>query len=93
MIAKAASSNAWQKLDQPKETAPVRLLLRPQEAANALGVSLRTLMSWVEKGQVPFVRLGTKNLRFNFKELQIWVDANTIGRVEKSTDTFNTTTP
>jgi hypothetical protein len=34
---------------------PLRLTLRPQEAAAALGVSLRTLMMMKAKGEVPFV--------------------------------------
>lgn len=35
-----------------------RLLLRPNEAAASLGVSLRTLMEWVAADAVPHVRLG-----------------------------------
>ena len=56
----------------------LRLLLRPQEAADALGVSLRTLMLWVDSGQVPYCRLGERNLRFNLKSLQEWIDSKTV---------------
>jgi excisionase family DNA binding protein len=49
---------------------PPRLLLRPQEAANALGVSLRTLMSLVTSGEVPHTRIGERNLRFPLEGLR-----------------------
>ena len=50
-----------------------RLLLRPQEAAEALGVSLRTIMAWVKTDEVPFVRLGDRSLRFPLDILRAWV--------------------
>ncbi|MGO9110465.1 MAG: helix-turn-helix transcriptional regulator [Thermoguttaceae bacterium] len=50
-----------------------RLLLRPQEAANSLGVSLRSLMMWVADGSVPHVRLGNRCLRFSVVDLQSWI--------------------
>jgi len=56
---------------------PVRLLLRPQEAANALGVSLRALMGWVSANEIPHVRLGARNLRFPVDALRTWVAGRT----------------
>ena len=46
------------------DTAPPRIALRPQEAANALGVSLRTIMAMEKAGEIPSVRIGKRNLRF-----------------------------
>ncbi len=57
--------------------APERLLLKPQEAANALGISLRTLMAWVQAGEVPVVRLGERCLRLPVDGLRAWVAART----------------
>jgi len=59
-------------MTRPTE-APIRLLLRPQEAANSLGVSLRCLMAWVAAGEVPAVRLGERCLRFSVEALKAWV--------------------
>ena len=54
-----------------------RLLLRPQEAADALGVSLRTVMGWVQAGEIPVTRLGERNLRFPLDGLREWVAQRT----------------
>jgi len=51
----------------------LRLLLRPQETADSLGVSLRTLMAWVDAGEIPFVRIGVRNLRFSIRDLESWI--------------------
>lgn len=56
---------------------PDRLLLRPQEAANALGVSLRTLMDWAAEEQIPVCRLGDRCLRFPLDGLRQWVAQRT----------------
>jgi excisionase family DNA binding protein len=53
------------------------LLLKPQQAANALGVSLRTLMGLVATNDVPHVRLGDRNLRFPLEGLRSWVNSRT----------------
>ena len=58
-------------------TGTPRLLLRPQEAAQSLGVSLRTVMAWVGAGEIPFVRIGERNLRFPLEALREWVAART----------------
>ena len=50
-----------------------RLLLRPVEAAESLGVSLRTLMAWVAAGQIPVVRCGLRCLRFSTADLDSWI--------------------
>ena len=55
----------------------MKLVLRPQEAADALGVSLRTIMEWVKAGEIPTVRLGERNLRFPLDGLRDWVAQRT----------------
>ena len=67
-------------------TAPgPQLLLRPQEAANALGISLRTVMAMVGKNEIPFVRLGERNLRFPLEGLRHWVASRTTWPTELAT--------
>lgn len=44
---------------QPIDVQPVpRLALRREEAAEALGISDRTLWTWTRSGDVPHVRIG-----------------------------------
>ena len=62
---------------QSQNNVSPRLLLRPQEAANALGVSLRTLMSLVTSGEIPHTRIGERNLRFPLEGLREWVARRT----------------
>ena len=64
---------------------PDRLLLRPQEAANSLGVSLRTLMTWAATGSVPVVRLGERVLRFSTADLEAWIAARSTRRPTEAT--------
>lgn len=50
-----------------------RLLLRPAEAARALGISPKTLWSrTVPRGDVPCVRVG-KSVRYAPEDLRAWV--------------------
>jgi excisionase family DNA binding protein len=57
--------------------AAYRLLFRPQECANSLGVSLRTVMSLVAENAIPYVRLGERNLRFPVDALRDWLAQRT----------------
>ena len=61
----------------PAPATPPRLLLRPQEAADALGISLRTLMELVKVGEIPVCRLGARNLRLPLDGLRAWCAART----------------
>ena len=54
-----------------------RLLLRPQEAADSLGVSLRTVMALVASREIPHTRIGERNLRFPLDGLREWVAKRT----------------
>ena len=57
---------------------PIRLLLSPQEAARALGVSERTLWSLKASGEIPHVRLG-RCVRYPVADLQRWIDEHKNG--------------
>jgi excisionase family DNA binding protein len=93
MIARATPSKAlsWeQPPQQDRQQAPVpRLLLRPQEAADALGVSLRTLMSLADSGDIPSTRIGTRNLRFSVQALEAWIASKTSRAAEETADVSN----
>ncbi len=54
-----------------------RIALRPNEAARALGVSLRCLMQWAKDGEIPVTRLGERCLRFPVDGLKQWVASRT----------------
>lgn len=63
--------------DAAADPSPPRIAMRPQEAANALGLSLRTLMDLVKNGEIPVTRLGERNLRFPVDGLRAWVATRT----------------
>ena len=59
--------------------APVRLLLRPREAAEALAVSPRTLWHLsAPRGPIPVLRLpgrgAARSLRYDIRDLMSWID-------------------
>lgn len=47
--------------------------LRPREAAAALGVSERTLWTWMHQGDVPHVRRG-KTVLYRVESLRRWLE-------------------
>lgn len=57
---------------------PVCLALRTREAAEALGISERTLQTLVSTGDIPHVRVGRAVL-FPVRELKDWLTAQTTG--------------
>jgi len=54
-----------------------RICLRPPEAADSMGVSLRTVMAWVQAGEIPVVRLGDRCLRIPVDGLRAWLASRT----------------
>jgi len=55
--------------------APVQpLLLRPLEAAKALGISERKLWQMTKDGLIPFVPFG-RSVRYAPADLQAWIDS------------------
>ena len=54
-------------------------LLREQEAADFLSLSVRTLQSWrIRTAGPPFVQVG-RAVRYRRRDLIGWIEANTIG--------------
>ncbi len=51
------------------EGAPDRLLLRPNEAAEALAISPRTLWSL----EIPRVRVGKRGIRYDVVDILAWI--------------------
>lgn len=51
---------------------PHVLALRPEEAAEALGVCRRTLYAWTKQGLIPYVRVGRAVL-YPVADLQAWL--------------------
>lgn len=55
-------------------------LLREQDAADLLSLSVRTLQSWrIRMAGPPFVQVG-RAVRYRRRDLIAWIDANTMGR-------------
>ena len=55
------------------------ILLREQEAADLLSLSVRTLQSWrIRMAGPPFVQVG-RAVRYRRRDLIAWIDANTCG--------------
>ncbi len=54
-------------------------LLREQDAADLLNLSVRTLQSWrIRMAGPPFIQVG-RAVRYRRRDLIAWIDANTIG--------------
>lgn len=59
------------------ESSPVPMLLRPTEAAKALGVHPQSLANWRAEGRGPkWVKLGTA-VRYSIEALHEYCEANT----------------
>ena len=50
--------------DQPRPTSPQDFPLTVKEAARYLGVSPQTVYLWVERKQIPHLRVMGRNIRF-----------------------------
>ena len=50
----------------------LKLLLRPVEAANALGISPRTLWTLAERGEIPRIRIG-RAVAFSVESLRAFI--------------------
>ena len=54
-------------------------LLKEDEAADLLNLSVRTLQAWrVRTAGPPFIQVG-RAVRYRRRDLIAWIDANTIG--------------
>ncbi|HET6929168.1 MAG TPA: helix-turn-helix domain-containing protein [Candidatus Acidoferrum sp.] len=59
-----ADSNA--QISKPKDEHPINV----REAANYLGVSPQTVYLWVERKQIPHLRVMGRNIRFLKSDLE-----------------------
>lgn len=50
-----------------------RLLLRPEEAAESLGISERMLWTLTKAGDIRRVQIG-RSVRYDPRDLQAWID-------------------
>jgi excisionase family DNA binding protein len=60
------------------ETISNRLLLKPKEAALAMGISERTLWQLTKDKEIPCVQIGGKIrqvVRYDPRALQAWIDS------------------
>lgn len=64
--------------------APRKFLTR-HEAADLLRISDRTLYSLTKSGQVPYIRLGQRCVRYPVEELERWLKQNTLGGDQQGT--------
>lgn len=62
---------------------PEPLALRPREAAQALGVSERTLWTLTREGKIPVKRIGRVTL-YPVHRLREWLDGNMLAASEPS---------
>ena len=62
-----------------KDQGPVRLLLSPKEAAQALAISERTLWQMGKDGVIASIRVG-RSVRYPVAALERWIEE----QVEKS---------
>ena len=53
------------------------VILKPQEAADYLRISIRTLQKLCNEGKVPATRVG-KHWRFRKEEIDKWFDENNV---------------
>jgi excisionase family DNA binding protein len=65
---------------QPVDQSPLagKFILTPEEAADFLGVSLRTIRYWVAERRIPYFHLG-RFIRFKPADLTAFLES---GRVE-----------
>jgi len=65
-MTRAALVDARQQTAKPKEEYPLTV----REAANYLGVSPQTVYLWVERKQIPHLRVMGRNIRFLKSDLE-----------------------
>ena len=62
------------QLEEPKSQAPIRLLLRAADAAEALGLGTRKLWELTNRGIIPCVRIDSRAVRYVVADLERWVE-------------------
>ena len=64
-------------MEKPMENDHERLLLRPAEAADAIGVSRSQVYALLASGDLPCVRIGTSVL-VPIDQLKAWIDQHRV---------------
>ena len=54
------------------------LLWNVKQTAQATGLSVYTLYSWVSQRRIPFVKAGNRTL-FDPKDIKAWIEAQKVG--------------
>lgn len=63
-------------VNQKTQITPVeRLLWNIRQAAEALGLSVHTLYSWVSQRRIPFVKVGKRTM-FDPMDIAQWINKN-----------------
>ncbi len=50
------------------------MLLTPRQAAKTLNVSEGTLYALTKAGEIPVLRFGKRNVRYDVADLRAWID-------------------
>ena len=61
----------------PSDTARTGRLLKPEEAAERLNVSLRFIRRLCHERRLPYTKVG-KFVRFDAEELEVWISAQRV---------------
>jgi excisionase family DNA binding protein len=64
------ATNESLKIQEPSVTAESELPVTVKEAAKYLGVSSQTVYLWVERKQIPHLRVMGRNIRFLKSDLE-----------------------
>jgi excisionase family DNA binding protein len=59
---------------------PLRPLLSPNDVAFLLGLSKSRIMQLISGGEIPFIKIGEKDIRFDQGELRAWLETKTEGK-------------
>jgi excisionase family DNA binding protein len=61
------------------------MLLSYTEVAEQLGVKRSLVVKWVERDQIPHLRLGPRTVRFDSEKIAAWLAARSVSASEPPT--------
>lgn len=59
--------------------------ISPQEAADRVGVSRRTILDWLRKGKIPYVKLTPKVIRIDSEDIDRLMSGENTG-IDRTTN-------
>lgn len=62
-------------------------LIKKAEAAELLGISIRTLEKLIERGSLPAYRIGPKSVRLRREEIDAYLDSHRAAPMPRKTET------